>query len=190
MPGTNRVRAAWGTRRAIATIALSMGFLAILPRAASAQRYQDYRTLQPRQVLSINPIGVAAGLYSAEYEMAVDRQMSVGATASHVDFGDDEFTTFDARWRLYLNRVLHGVAFGLSAGIGRTLDEDDVDAGGKAHWGLTVGSTLDYQWILGDEGRFALGTGVGFKRFVSRKDGDGNGPRVWPTLRLSVGAAF
>lgn len=163
------------------------------PAAASAQRAGDLRGPSfPRQVFSINPLGLAAGLYTGEYELAIDRQMSVGMTASYVDFGDQDFTTVDGRWRIYPSRVLEGVAFGLSAGFGRTRDNDD-DADGEvesAAWGLTIGSTIDYQWILGDENRFAFGTGLGFKRFISRADRDGNGPRVWPTFRLSVGAAF
>jgi len=144
-------------------------------------------TTFPRQVLSVNPIGLAAGLYTAEYEAAIDPQMTVGATASFVDFGDYDFTTVDARWRIYPTRALEGVAFGLSLGVGRSRDERDAEG---AAWGPTIGSTIDYQWIMGDERRFAFGTGLGFKRFITREDRDGNGPRYWPTFRLSVGAAF
>lgn len=159
----------------------------LLPSLAQAQRRSDRFALPPAQVLSINPLGIAAGLYSGEYEVAVDRQMTVGATASFVDFGDYDFTTVDGRWRIYADEALHGVAFGLSLGAGRTRDERD--AGGAA-WGLTIGSSIDYQWLLGSQQRFALGTGVGFKRFITREDRDANGPRYWPTFRLSVGAAF
>src|SRR5690606_40791560 len=161
--------------------------VAAVPVTATAAHAQRLGGPYPRQVISINPIGVAAGLYSGEYEVAIDRQMTVGATASYVDFGELDFTTVDGRWRIYPNRALYGLSFGLSAGLGRSRDEDDP---GGASWGITLGSSVDYQWILGDESRFAFATGVGFKRFVSRDSRGANGPRAWPTLRFAIGAAF
>jgi len=164
--------------------------LAMSPTDAFAQRATGGSRPSPRQIIGINPLGIAGGLYTAEYEVAVDGQMSVGVSASHVDFDGSEFTSFDGRWRLYLDRVLEGVSFGLTTGLSRNTDEDEIEAGGKAGWGLTIGSNLDYQWILGAERRFALGLGAGFKRFVTRSGDQGNGLKVWPTMRLTVGAAF
>lgn len=160
--------------------------ISLFPGEALAQRGAP----MPRQIIGINPLGIAGGLYTGEYELAVDGQMSIGFSASHVDFDHTRFTSFDARWRLYLDRVLEGVAFGLTAGVGKNTDESDIEEGATAGWGLTVGSNLDYQWILGADRRFALGVGTGFKRFVTRGGEGGNGPKVWPTMRLTVGVAF
>lgn len=171
-------------RSTFIAVVLVLVVAAVPDSTVRAQRMADP---YPRQVVSINPIGIAAGLYSGEYEVVIDRQMTVGATASFVDFGELDFTTFDGRWRIYPNRALQGLSFGLSGGVGRTRDEDDP---GGASWGITLGSSVDYQWILGDESRFAFATGVGFKRFVSRESRDANGPRAWPTLRFAIGAAF
>lgn len=194
-PGYSRSRMPASTRfrspsRALRVLALSLAVaLALIPASsASAQRRADIsRSLPPIHVLSVNPVGLAAGLYSGEYEGAVTRQMSLGVSASYVDFGDYDFTTVDGRWRLYATEVLEGFAFGLSLGAGRTRDERDP---GGAAWGVTIGSSVEYQWLLGPEQRLAVGTGVGFKRFLTREDKEANGPRIWPTLRLQVGAAF
>lgn len=168
---------------AAALLAAAAGDLAAQARPSGSLR----PSLPPIQVVSLNPIGLAAGLYSAEYEVAVARQLTVAGAASYVDFGNDDITTVDGRVRIYANEALDGFAFGLSAGLGRSRRED---APGSGSWGVVIGSMLDYQWLLGPQRNFAVATGVGFKRFVTAEAQRENGANAWPTGRLSVGFAF
>lgn len=160
------------------------------PLAAQVQpaARQPFTELPPRQTISFNPIGIAAGIYSAEYEVSVAAQQTVAVSASYAELGDEDFTSFDVRWRLYADRALDGFAVGLSLGTARTRDEVRPEVPGS--FSLTLGSQVDYVWLLGERENFALGVGGGFKRFVGGAAREENAANFWPTVRLTVGAAF
>ncbi len=176
-------------RSLLAAAAITLGALSAQPLAAQLRpagtSALDY---PPRQTFTFNPIGIAAGVYSAEYELAVATQQTVALSASYADINNDDFTSLDLRWRLYADRALDGFAVGLSLGSSRTRDADRPEVPGQ--FSLTIGTQIDYVWLLGAEENFALGVGGGFKRFVSATGRDENAANFWPTIRLAVGAAF
>jgi hypothetical protein len=142
-----------------------------------------------QQVLSTNVLGIPFGYYNVEYERAAGANVSLGVSGSYFTFlvggGDDPvYTALDARVRIYPTTVLRGFSVGLSGGY------FGVGTGGVDDGGATVGTTIEYQWLLGAERKFAFALGGGFKRVLLI---DGNTPDVtafYPTLRTSIGYAF
>jgi hypothetical protein len=142
-----------------------------------------------RQVLSTNVVGIPFGYYNVEYERAAGANSSIGVSGSYFTFvtggdGDPTYTALDARVRLYPSAALTGFSVGLSGGyLG-------VGSGGVDKSGMTVGTTLEYQWLLGRERNFAFALGGGFKRVLLLGGETPNFTTFYPTLRTSIGVAF
>ena len=144
-----------------------------------------------RSYISINPLGVPFDIFSIEVESGIAQGMTLGASASHTEFEDARFTSADFKYRYYPSEiVLRGVSLGASLGMLRYSDivndvRESLDA-------PTFGVLLDYNWLLGAQGRFVLGTGIGAKRLLvgaaERKRVDLN--RAQFTARFTVGVAF
>lgn len=183
-----------------ATLALSL-----LTATAGAQATEPAPAAPPayQQVVSINPILLPFGWLSAEYERAVSPGFTIGVGGAYVsdaviddEEGDGERETWvQARFRYFPNeRAPRGFSIGLTAGYHSARGRGDVfdsTAPVTTEGAPTLGVVLDYDWLLGRRRRFAIGTGLGFKRVL--KDVDSNvSPlvQVYPDGRLQVGIAF
>ena len=189
--------------------------LAALATEASAQQpsIPAYRT-----VIGLNPLGIPFDIASIEFETLVDRGFTFGASGSYVAVDDDgsfdageRFTSLDLKGRYYPGEVvLRGFSVGLSLGITRYSERIfDSDAcfptptnpnpcpngppsSRESLVTPTLGILVDYNWLLGAERRFVVGTGLGAKRLLKR-DSDIpalDPPRAYPFARFAIGIAF
>lgn len=162
-----------------------------VPEAAAAA------TLPPRNVISVNPLGIPFGWFSAEYERDLGSGRSLAAAGSYAAFSDDDtddtYLSADLKFRYYPGeRVFHGFSVGLTGGFasysnqplfGSFVEEDQVNA-------LTAGVTLDYGWMLGRRDRFHIGLGIGAKRLFYLGDPTTDPASALPFLRFSVGLGY
>lgn len=145
-----------------------------------------------RSYISINPLGIPFDLFSAEVESGIAQGMTVGAQASHIDLGDQRFSSADFKFRYYPSEVvLRGFSIGASVGMLRYSDIRAADVRESLD-APTFGIILDYNWMLGAQRRFIVGTGIGAKRILANSDErDRVGlPRAEITGRFTVGIAF
>jgi hypothetical protein len=158
--------------------------------------------------LTLQPVSVILGFYSAEIEHAVAPSATVGVGASYFSgFPGDNSTDFhylssEAKVRYYPgSRPFQGFSFGGTLGFTRVSQEQpQYDANmvqtsttTESRTGVKAGFELDYGWLLGTEQRFVVALGAGAKRlFISDFPSNG-GDKItaaYPTLRVSVGFAF
>jgi hypothetical protein len=178
---------------------LAAALLAIASGTAGAQSTPAARPAAV-QTLSVNPLYVPFGGIVLEFERATaSRGLSVGFGAAHYDpVGDDDdtYSSAEAKLRFYPGeRAPRGFSLGLTAGVGRADGESCCTRTGevedRVRTGATAGVVLDYNWLIGQNRRFFVGTGIGAKRLF----GDlGNNEffdiEVVPLARLQVGVAF
>jgi len=156
----------------------------------------------PRSAISINPIGLIFTVISAEFEHALAPSYSVGVSASQWSFDEgDEFSSAevsyfstDAKLRYYPSATaLRGFALGGTAGftrLGGSFENESGEETGSAN-ALSLGVLVDYNWLLGANNNFFVGTGIGAKRlFVTGIAEEEGLALAYPTLRISVGYAF
>jgi hypothetical protein len=145
-----------------------------------------------RTYISINPLGIPFDLFSAEVESGIAQGMTLGASGSHIDVGDERFTSADFKFRYYPGEVvLRGFSVGGSVGMQRY--SDIREAGVRETLDSpTFGVIVDYNWMLGARHRFIVGTGVGAKRILaSSEDRERVGvDRAQATARFTMGIAF
>jgi hypothetical protein len=155
----------------------------------------------PKQSIAINPLGAVFQVYSGEIERSLVPGLSLGASTSYwgsgADFSDGSadvsYFSVDGKLRYYpggtsLKGFSMGGTFGYTTLSGTLTDEQgrETDRGNA----LSAGVVLDYNWLLGENRRFLVGTGIGAKRlFPMGVDADGISI-AYPTVRLSVGYAF
>jgi hypothetical protein len=159
-----------------------------------------------RTYVAFNPLGIPFDIFTAEVESGVAQGVTVGGTVSHLDIDDDRYTSFDLKVRYYPGEVvLRGLSLGASLGfLGysslRNVDVSGVNLGGvdqlqKVRASLTtptIGIISDYNWLLGSQHRFVVGTGLGVKRVIaSEEDRSTVGlQRAYVTARFIAGLAF
>jgi hypothetical protein len=145
-----------------------------------------------RTYISLNPLGIPFDLFSAEIESGIAQGMTLGASGSHIDVGDQRYSSADFKFRYYPSEVvLRGFSVGGSVGMQRY---SDIRSEGKRETldSPTFGVILDYNWMLGARHRFIVGTGVGAKRILaSSEDRERVGvDRAQLTARFTMGIAF
>jgi hypothetical protein len=185
---------------ALFAASIGLGGLAAVTANASAQSLPPSAQPDPAQAISINPLFLPFGGYVAEFERAVAPSVTLGLSGAYYDpVGDDDdtYSSAEVKLRVYPNeRALRGFSIGVSAGLGRVTTETccttaDREERRTTKSGATAGVVLDYNWLLGRNRRFLVGTGIGAKRlFGNLGEDDFFDIRVLPTLRLQVGAAF
>jgi hypothetical protein len=143
-----------------------------------------------RTYVALNPLGIPFDVASVEIESGVAQGVTVGGQGSYTSLGDDRYTTIDAKVRYYPSEVvLRGFSLGLSAG--HTHFSRHNVAGESLDFG-TIGLLVDYNWMLGLQRRFIVGTGVGAKRVLADADARkaANVDNAYMTARFVVGLAF
>ena len=173
---------------------ITMLAVSMLARSAAAQATGG-PALVPipyRTYISINPLGIPFDLFSAEVESGIAQGMTLGAAASHIALGDQRYTSADFKFRYYPGEVvLRGFSIGTSLGVLRYSDIRDLNVRETLE-APTFGVLVDYNWLLGAQRRFVVGTGIGAKRILSsREERDRVGlDHAQVTGRFTVGIAF
>ena len=143
--------------------------------------------------LGLNPLIIPFDLGAAEFEVGVAQGTTIGANVSYVDFDDDRFTSADFKVRYYPGEVvLRGFSVGFTAGYLRYSVAQQDSADRALLDGPTIGIVTDYNWLLGGNKRFLIGTGLGAKRVLAGKEERDRVElsRAYVTARFIVGLAF
>jgi hypothetical protein len=171
--------------------------------SAAPARAQSDTVPAYQQVVSANPLGLLFGYLNGEYERVIGSTSTVGVAGAYFSPGDDALATLEAKFRYYPQaRPLSGFSIGASLGYGQVNDEEDfdefiVDSQVRQEDGVTssafiVGIELNYNWLVGRDRRFFIGSGVGARRLIGGDIGDDSDfPVVIPSIRLvNIGFAF
>ena len=144
-----------------------------------------------RNLFLVNPFGIVFNVYSVEYERVIARSTSIGLAGTYYKPNDFTYFTSEVKLRYYPSeRAPDGFSVALSGGVTHETADifcfDTCDF--RATDRPTLGFELDYNWLLGPSRRFAIGTGIGAKRFF------GSHPYATldgiPTARIVLGVAF
>jgi hypothetical protein len=171
-------------------------FAALLTITRGAAAQSAGGTLIPipfRTYVAFDPLLVPFDIGSFEVETALAPGITAGGVASYTNVDSDRYTSFDLNLRYYPGEVvLRGFSVGLSGGflrysshVGPANARESVDA-------PTLGVLVDYNWMLGVNRRFLVGTGLGAKRVLageSERSSVGLG-RAYGTARFVIGYAF
>jgi len=145
---------------------------------------------RPASEIAINPVFLATGTLSTEFETLVKPHWSVGANLWY------EYSDVEARFA-YLKLLYHpyhtnlkGFGIGASAGMITRYREKDKPNQKSSDTAPTLGAIAQYNWLLGKNDNWLLG--IGFNLHAILKDYDGNSPlrRVDGDLRLMTGYAW
>jgi hypothetical protein len=154
-----------------------------------------------RSYVAFNPMGIPFDIFTAEVESGVAQGITLGGVASHVDIDNDRYTSLDFKFRYYPSEVvLRGFSLGASVGyLGYSTPgaQSNVFPGSADNSRVsmnapTIGIIIDYNWLLGSQHRFLVGTGLGAKRVLASADQRRTVglDRAYPTARFTVGLAF
>ncbi|MEO6878509.1 MAG: hypothetical protein ABI205_08520 [Gemmatimonadaceae bacterium] len=151
-----------------------------------------------RSYIGINPLGVPFDIFTVEAETGVAQGITLGGAGSYIDVDHDRYQSLDFKFRYYPGEVvLRG--FSLGGTVGYLSYSSPACCGSptdpnarRSVTSPTVGILTDYNWMLGLDRRFIVGTGLGAKRVLaSAADRDGAGlDRAYITARFTVGLAF
>jgi hypothetical protein len=171
--------------------------------SAAPARAQTDTVPAHQQVISANPLGLLFGYYNAEYERAINSTVTAGVAGAYFSPDNDALATIEAKFRYYPQaRPLSGFSIGGSLGYGQVTDEQDfdefiVDSPAQQDDATTssafiVGVELNYNWLVGRDRRFFIGTGIGARRLIgSDVDNESDLPVVIPSIRLvNIGFTF
>lgn len=202
------VRRCLGAATAAAAIAL-----AAVPAQAQSPVSSPAGIPAYRSNIGFNPLGIPFDVMSAEFETLVQQGITFGVAGSYVALDDDagnageRYTSVDIKGRYYPGEIaLRGFAVGLSLGLTnyseRVFDYTSCNTPTGCPNGVpssretlvtpTVGVLVDYNFLLGAQRRFLVGTGVGAKRLLKHSsDIEGfDPPRAYPFARFAIGLAF
>jgi hypothetical protein len=151
-----------------------------------------------RSYIGINPLGVPFDIFTVEAETGVAQGITLGGAGSYIDVDHDRYESIDFKFRYYPGEVvLRGFSLGGTVGY---LNYSSTDCCGnptdpnarRTVTSPTVGIITDYNWMLGMDHRFIVGTGLGAKRVLaSAADRDRAGlDRAFITARFTIGLAF
>ena len=149
-----------------------------------------------RQVLSFQPLSAIFTVYAAEYERVVGSSATVGVGATYWGEDDEDvldvsYISTDLKLRYYPSgSPLSGFSFGGSVGYTRVAEEGEF---GKTNGvrGVTIGTMIEYGWLLNANRSFYIGLGIGAKAlFIDEDELDEDITPRYPTARFSIGWAF
>ena len=183
----------------------SLATLALVPLFALTAAAQDPATqpvppakAKPRNVLSTQPLSMILTVYNAEFERALGNTMTLALSASYWDSGffNDEvsgdvgYTSGELKLRYYPSaKPFEGLSFAGSAGLTRVFE--DFNDTRETETGPSIGTFLDYSWLLGPTNRFYTSVGIGAKAvFLDDREFAGDLTVRYPTARISVGFGF
>jgi hypothetical protein len=181
--------------RAVLAAALVAG--AARPLAAQLQPAPAAPQLPYLQTISVNPLAIPFGVFSAEYEVALPvpgLTTAVGGTyTANSPLFERNDRWIEGRVMYYPNEVaLRGLSLGLSLGARRVERKDNEAARGvKPNDGAaTLGIMAGYNYLLGRQERLILGGGIGAVRVLRTVRNDSPLTQVYPDGRVLIGFAF
>jgi hypothetical protein len=175
---------------------LALALVLASPLAAQENEIPRYHT-----IISINPLGIPFEIASVEVESVMLPGVTFGGALNYVSAGDDpRFFTGDVKARYYPGEVaMDGFSVGLGVGFVRYSNKVWVqgpgDVGLETREKLTAPSVsvlVDYNFLLGAQRRFVIGTGIGAKRILAGREDRARVdiPRAYPFARFVIGLAF
>jgi hypothetical protein len=174
---------------------LFAGLLTVaLGTSAMAQTGRAARIPIPfRTYVAFDPLLVPFDIGSFELETGIAPGVTLGGVASYTNLDHDRYSSFDFNLRYYPGEVvLRGFSAGLTGGFLRFTNRPGGADTPQSVDAPTVGVRVDYNWMLGVNRRFLVGTGVGAKRVLasaSERQAAGLG-RAYGTVRFVIGYAF
>lgn len=173
-------------RRVLVSLVLIVAPAPALAQAAASPRKAN--------VISINPLLLAFGGVSAEYERRIGNASALAAGFNYYSPELFDYISADAKFRFYPNgEALRGFSVAGTGGVthaSESLDVDCFDCQEESGTALTLGVELNYQWLLGSTRNFAVTLGLGAKRLFFVGGSVGDAAVGLPTARLSIGYAF
>lgn len=147
-----------------------------------------------RSYVAVDPLGIPLDIVSLEAESAVANGITMGGAVSYTALVHKRYTSVDAKVRYYPGEVvLRGFSLGAIFGITKFANDTANAAGVKESFTApTIGVALDYNFMLGERGRFIIGTGITGKRVLASapKRALVDIDRAYPSARFVVGLAF
>lgn len=150
-----------------------------------------------KQVISSNPVGLLISYFNGEYERAISETSTLGLSSAYFTLDDNDLFTIEGKYRYYPQaHALNGFSVGGSLGYGQVSDDgtdydyngNPIDTGRDSRNAFMAGIEVDYNWLIGRDRRFFVGTGIGARRLFG---GDVDGTAFLPTIRLvNIGFAF
>jgi hypothetical protein len=205
-------------RRTRPTLLTTLAVALLAASPAVAQRPEPAGIPAYRSLVGFNPLGIPFDVASVEFETLVDQGVTFGVSGSYVLWDDDageaanRYTSVDVKGRYYPGEVaLRDFSVGLSLGITNYSERIYDNTAciptqtnpNPCPNGLppsrreslvtpTIGVLVDYNFMLGAERRFVVGTGIGAKRLLKHSsDIEGfDPPRAYPFGRFAIGLAF
>ena len=150
-----------------------------------------------RSYIGINPLGVPFDIFSIEAETGVAQGVTLGGVGSYTDVNHERWESADFKFRYYPGDVvLRGFSLGATVGyLNYSTNTCCSTTGSEFRASIstpTVGVIADYNWMLGLDHRFLVGTGIGAKRVLAAQN-DRNVvglDRAYLTGRFTIGLAF
>ena len=200
----------WRTHRAAV-----LGGAFIVPAAARAQAGAAEPSAPPpparryRHTVATNPLAIALGSVSAEYERVMGRGISAAVGGSHlagISLDDDEYgSARDSRESWAQAKLLYypdedaprGLSVGFTFGYHSAHERNNYPIlgassgqGPRTDAGATAGFVADYNRLVGPTRRILVGVGLGARRVLKDVDEESPlAPGYWDG-RLVVGLAF
>jgi hypothetical protein len=173
------------------------GVMSAAPMLAQSAPQPALIPIANRSYVGINPLGVPFDIFSVEAETGVAQGITLGGVGSYTDVNHDRWESADFKFRYYPGDVvLRGFSLGATVGYLNYSARQCCTTGGTEYRASvstpTVGVIADYNWMLGMDHRFVVGTGVGAKRVLAGEN-DRNRvglDRAYLTGRFTIGLAF
>ena len=179
---------------AVLVLALASPAVRVEAQSAGGSASPPLVPIPYRTYIAVDPLGIPLDIGSIEVESAIANGVTGGGSASYTDLDHKRYTSFDAKVRYYPGEVvLRGFSIGGTVGVTKFASDTANAAGVKESFSApTVGVALDYNFMLGERGRFVVGTGISGKRVLAsaaKRDLVGI-DRSYPSARFVVGLAF
>jgi len=177
--------------------------------SALAQATADTEPVLRRAIVWTNPILFVFTWYSAEVEIRLQENHTVGIGGSFLqvntdsegdlDYEENEYMSVNVFYRYYPTASFRGFFIGFQGGTATVKHKENVedifgvptgevtDESGSA---FSAGVLIGYGWLLGDAQRIGVSLGIGANRFFGGDIPDGSAGTL-PVVRLiNVGVAF
>lgn len=154
-----------------------------------SQSTQEHSAFTRTSSLSINPLFLPFGTIHVEYDHTIGiSNVTIGA-ASWLEYRDIKDNWFHIRAMYHTSDDLfRGFSVGLTGGIHRSTSNDIGKL--KEDSAPVAGGVVHYNWLLGNEERLLVGTGIGAEVPLKQKHADSPIPTVNANLRIVVGWLF
>jgi hypothetical protein len=146
-----------------------------------------------RTYVAFDPLLVPFDIGQFELETAIAPGITAGGVASYTNVDHNRYSSVDFNLRYYPGEVvLRGLSVGLSGGFLRYTNNVGTGDPRVSVDAPTVGVIVDYNWMLGVNRRFLVGTGLGAKRVLagSNERQPAGLDRAYGTVRFVIGYAF